>query len=350
MHTLKIIDNKDTWNNFIINSDFKFYSFVDSWEWWEFNILEWHEVFRYWIYEEDKKLVWVFQLIKIKAKRATYMFTPHGPLILWDYFKILCDIKKELIAIAKLHNLSFIRLNSVQENTIANKNSYEDSWFIDAPMHVHAEDTHLLDLTLSEEELMKNMRQTTRYTINRAIKEWVVVELDNSEKSISDLIELHMQHAARTNWKNKYHAFKPNYIRNLFKVFNSDNINIFNASYEWFVESSVLSIKFWKTCVYYIWASEIKHPKFSPAYIAQWTSIKKAKEDWCTTYNFWWVSPDDNPNHPIQWVSLFKRWFGWYDYSLLHAQDLIISPKYWINYSIESIRRVKRWYYYKKPE
>ena len=73
-HKLKIIDNKSTWNNFIINSWFKFYIFVDSWEWWEFNKLEWQEVYRYGIFENDENLVWVFQLIKIKAKSTQKNF------------------------------------------------------------------------------------------------------------------------------------------------------------------------------------------------------------------------------------------------------------------------------------
>jgi lipid II:glycine glycyltransferase (peptidoglycan interpeptide bridge formation enzyme) len=38
-------------------------------------------------------------------------------------------------------------------------------------MHEHAEDTHLLDLTKTEEELLKNIKKKDRYYINRAIKE-----------------------------------------------------------------------------------------------------------------------------------------------------------------------------------
>jgi lipid II:glycine glycyltransferase (peptidoglycan interpeptide bridge formation enzyme) len=38
-------------------------------------------------------------------------------------------------------------------------------------MHEHAEDTHLLDLTKSEEELLTNIKKKDRYLINRAIKE-----------------------------------------------------------------------------------------------------------------------------------------------------------------------------------
>jgi hypothetical protein len=40
-----------------------------------------------------------------------------------------------------------------------------------APLHAHAEETNILDLTVSEDDLMKNLRKTTRYMITRAIKE-----------------------------------------------------------------------------------------------------------------------------------------------------------------------------------
>jgi len=38
-------------------------------------------------------------------------------------------------------------------------------------MHVHAENTNLLDLKKSEEQLLASLRKTTRYLINRAKKE-----------------------------------------------------------------------------------------------------------------------------------------------------------------------------------
>jgi lipid II:glycine glycyltransferase (peptidoglycan interpeptide bridge formation enzyme) len=112
----------------------------------------------------------------------------------------------------------------------------------------------------------------------------------------------------------------------------------------------LMTIRFWKTCVYYIATSDIVNHKFSPNYLCQWEAIKQAKADGCEIYNFWWVSPDDNPNHPIAGVTKFKRKFWWYDYSLLHAQDLPLNYKYWFNWIIETIRRKKRGYYYKKLE
>jgi lipid II:glycine glycyltransferase (peptidoglycan interpeptide bridge formation enzyme) len=38
-------------------------------------------------------------------------------------------------------------------------------------MHEHAEDTHLLDLKKTEDELLNNIKKKDRYYINRAIKE-----------------------------------------------------------------------------------------------------------------------------------------------------------------------------------
>ena len=348
MNNLRKILFEDIWNTFIIDWNFEFYSFLQSWEWWEIQRLSWKKITRYWIYN-DWTLIWIFLLIKVIAKRWNYFFIPHWPLIKWDFFLEFKWVLNNLKMIAKQENMSFIRLNSPVKNTIWNKNDFKSIWFINAPMHEHAEDTHLLDLKIPEDELLMNIKKKDRYYINRAIKEWVTIRIDNDVDNIEKLIEMHYNHAHRTNWKNTYSAFLASFIKNLYKVF-WDNISTISASYEWITESILMTIKFWKVCVYYVASSDIKHPKFSPNYLCQWEAIKKAKNDWCEIYNFWWVSPDNNPKHPIAWVTKFKRKFAWYDYSLLHAQDLILSSKYYINWLIETFRRIKRWYYYKSPE
>jgi len=349
MCQLKIINDKKIWNDFIINWDFEFYSFVNSWQWGEFQELEWNKTFRYWIYENDN-LIGEIQLIKVEAKRWTYFFTPHWPLIKWDYFDVLEKISTDLKEIAKENWCSFIRLNPNISNTKENKIKYSKLNYIDAPMHIHAEDTHLLALWKTEEELLKWMKSKDKYFINRARKEWVEIKIWNDEEHITTLIEYHRQHANRDNWKNKYHAFSEKYVRNLYKVFDESEISTISASYNWFCESILMTIKFWKTCVYYIAASKIKSKKFSPNYLCQWEAIMKANNEWCSVYNFWGISPDDNPLHPISWVTKFKRKFWGYDYSLLHAQDMVVSNVYWLNWAIETFRRKKRWYYYKKPQ
>lgn len=345
MYKLRLITDKSTWNDFIINNNFEFYSFLSSFEWWELQILSWKEVIRFWIYS-NKELIWVLPLIKNVAKRGIYLFSPHCPLIKknFSYYEVLWNIMPDLKKYWKDNKANFIRFNSVIKNTIKNYKGFQKLWFINAPMHEHAEDTHLLNLEKTEEELLWLLKKWDRYYINRAIKEWVIIRIDNKEDHINALIEMHEVHAKKV-W---YHMFTKDFIQKLYKVF-WDNISTISASYDWKIESILMTIKFWETSVYYIAASHIIHSKFSPNYLCQYSAIINAKRLWSKIYNFWWVSPDNNPNHPIAWVTNFKRKFVWYDYSLLHAQDYILNHKYWFNYIIETLRRKKRWYYYKKP-
>lgn len=343
---LKEIEDKESWNDYIIKWDFEFYSFLVSWEWWEFQELASKRVYRLGIFEWEKQ-IGVIPLIVNKAKRGTYLFAPHAPLIEkdYDYFEVLTMVLSKLKELAKKEGASFIRFNTPIKNKIENKRAFKKLWFWDAPMHEHAEDTHLLLLDKTEEELLANIKKEDRYYINRAIKEWVEIKKSNDKELREILTLMHQEHSKKI-W---YHAFSPLFIENLYRVFG-DKIITISASYNNKVESILMTIRFGKTCVYYIAASDIVSHKFSPNYLCQWEAIKDAKEKWALIYNFWGVSPDDNKKHPIAWVTKFKRKFAWYDYSLLHAQDLPLRFSYVFNYVLETIRRIKRWYYYKKPE
>jgi lipid II:glycine glycyltransferase (peptidoglycan interpeptide bridge formation enzyme) len=95
--------------------------------------------------------------------------------------------------------MSFIRINSAIKNTIENKKNFSKLKFKNAPMHEHAEDTHLLNLDISEDELLKNIKKKDRYYINRAIKEGVKIRIDNEIDHIQTLINMHHKHAIRDN-------------------------------------------------------------------------------------------------------------------------------------------------------
>jgi hypothetical protein len=83
----------------------------------------------------------------------------------------LSSIINDLRENAKQDRMDFIRINTTLKNTIENKKNFYNLNFINAPMHEHAEDTHLLDLSISEDELLQNIKKNDRYYINRAIKE-----------------------------------------------------------------------------------------------------------------------------------------------------------------------------------
>ncbi len=67
--------------------------------------------------------------------------------------------------------------------------------------------TFIIDLAKSEEELLKNMHQKTRYNIRLAERKGVKVEIDNSEKAFEEYLKL----TKTTTKRQKFYAHGENY-------------------------------------------------------------------------------------------------------------------------------------------
>ena len=68
--------------------------------------------------------------------------------------------------------------------------------------------TFVLDLTKSEEELLKNMSQKTRYNIRVAERKGVKVSEDNSDRTFEEYLKLTRETTSRQNFyahSEKYH-------------------------------------------------------------------------------------------------------------------------------------------------
>lgn len=340
------IINEKTWNGFLHEQPW--YTFLQSFEWGEFQKLNKNKIFRIGGYLNGK-LALISLIIKIKAKRGSFLLCPHGPLIAetanTDKHEIFAQFTDYLRDLSKKENVAFFRLCPVLENTAENNAMLSTMGYRFAPIHQHAETTWLLDLDKSPEILLSDMRKTTRYLIKRAEKEGVKIAEDNSETAIAEFIKMHKVHAKQTN----YEAFSGKYIVNLFKAFGN-NISLKFAKYNGDATAGSVIIYSGAEAAYYLAVSDNKHPQFSPAYLLQWAGITQAKNRGVKRYNFWGISPDANPNHPLAGVSLFKRGFGGYTMDLAHARDLPVSWRYWLNWLIEKVRAQKRGYYYLKPE
>jgi hypothetical protein len=75
---LREVINKDEWEGFLLSCAEK--TFLQSWNWGDFNIKNGGKIWRLGIYNEGK-LISVALIIKVLAKRGTFLFIPHGPVI-----------------------------------------------------------------------------------------------------------------------------------------------------------------------------------------------------------------------------------------------------------------------------
>ena len=170
---IKEILQKNIWEDFLLQCKEK--TFLDSWNWDEFNEKMGRKSWRFGIFNDSGNLISVFLVSKIGAKRSTFLFISHGPVILGnislnekkDILKIILQNLKEL---ALKEKASFIRISPIWERTKENSEIFKELGFRLSPIHMHPEVTWELDISISEDEILKNMRKTTRYLIRQAEK------------------------------------------------------------------------------------------------------------------------------------------------------------------------------------
>ena len=88
---IKEIDNKDVWENFLLNHQEK--TFLDSWNWAEFQKKQGNEIKRLGIYDNNE-LAGIALVIIVKAKRGRFLFLSHSPIMKSKRLILLKNIRK----------------------------------------------------------------------------------------------------------------------------------------------------------------------------------------------------------------------------------------------------------------
>lgn len=341
---IREITNKEEWEGFLGKCAEK--TFLQSWAWGDFNLAVGCKIWRFGAFS-DGNVVAVSLVVKVKAKRGTFLFLPHGPVIVSgltgkDKKEIFELLLLRLQDISKEEKASFIRVAPLLEENEGNELLFADVGFRSAPMHSSAyEATWKLDIFPPEEDLLARMRKTTRYLIRKTSENPdIKIEASSDAKDLAVYQKLNQAVARRQ----KFVAFSSDFIEKEFKVFNSGNQVLFLfGKYKGEIACGAMVI-FWSGVAFYHQAASLaSFSKLSIPYLLQWEAIKEAKRRGCKVYDFWgFTDPEKNPKHPWAGPTLFKMGFGGYKKEYIKTQDLVISWKYWINFFIEAFRKKKR--------
>lgn len=334
--SIREIDDKQVWENFILSD--RNGSFLQSWNWGEFQKMMGEKIFRLGVFD-NQQLLGTCLLIKVQAKRGDHLICPAGPLIDWQkkaHFKTLVAYLKSL---GRKEKASFIRIRPPIAETSGNRALFKTFGFRSAPMHLHAERTWLLDITPDEEILLVNTRKTTRYLVRKALGDGVEILQSKNIKDIDHLYRLQKEVVAR----HRFVPFSARHFQNMFKVFSKDDqACLFMAKYEEEILSAAMIMFYKKEASYHYAATSSKYPKIPSSYLLVWQAILEAKRRNLTTFNFWGIAPPDKPQHRFAGVTMFKKGFGGYEKVFLHAHDLPLSPRYLVNLAVERVRKRTR--------
>jgi len=351
------IKDKKIWEDFLEKCKEK--TFLQSFNWGEFNKMMGNKIWRLGFYEIPKSkpqipnLIGVSLVVKVSAKRGTFLFVPHGPLIEFQIpnskFQFLKSLLEELKKLAKKERCNFIRIAPILEKNEENEKIFKELGFRDAPIHIHPEITWELDISKPEEEILKGMRKTTRYLIRQALKN-KEIEILKSER-IEDLEEFNKIYQ-ETAKRHRFVPFSFDYLKNEFLAFKDDKqILIILGKYKGEVVCGGVFVFWQKIGFYHHGASLQKHFKIPTSYLMIWEAIKEAKGRGCEKFNFWGIAPISSNielktskfwKHPWAGLTLFKMGFGGEKKEYIKTKDLPISPRYWFCYLVEKIRKKKR--------
>ncbi len=353
---IREIHGRDEWEGFMNVA--KPPTFLHSWAWGDFNQKMGSKVWRLGIFGNanefngnKRQLIACALILKIEARRGTFLFCPHGPIFAGikeavhnalhnaqnaafkaEILKVLTNTLRDL---AKKERCDFVRICPLLLNAPENQKIFYDPGFREAPIHMHPELAWILKLDNQLDELLMGMRKTTRYCIKRAQKDEVETSFSSDPNDAEFFWKVYQQTVDRQNFT----PFSKAYLRKEFETFG-DQAQWFFAKHEGEILAAAMIIFYGDSAFYHHGAST--HSKIPAPYLLQWAIIEEAKKRGCDFYNFWGISPEDKPRHPWAGLSLFKKGFGGFAQEYVHAQDMAITPKYWLNWILETIRRIKR--------
>ncbi|MDO8601920.1 MAG: peptidoglycan bridge formation glycyltransferase FemA/FemB family protein [bacterium] len=339
---IKEITQKNEWEAFVRAAAPR--TFLHSWSWGEFHRAQHQTIVRFGIYD-GMTLVAVALLIKVMARRGTFLLCPHGPIISLSHAgsplvgEIIKKLTEHLKPFALKLGCDFVRICPLLIDSLDNRATFMRTGYRQAPIHMHPELTWMLDITPSLDELMAGMRKTTRYGIRKAEKDGVTVEMSEKPEDVERFYKVYQDTVDRQHFT----PFSRNYLRCEFETFITDKkVSWFFAVYKGETISAAMIIFSGNSGFYHHGASIQRYAKIPASYLLQWTAIGEAKRRGCALYNFYGVSPEDKPNHPWAGLSLFKKGFGGFPEAYVPAQDLPLTKKYWLNFVIEKVRKIRR--------
>ena len=295
-----------TWDNFIISNSSPA-AFLQSWKWGEFktqgaiNNKQGKNVLRYAIYNK-KELIAVAQFIKTKLPLSKfYLNCPKGPVLksqvsesqVSEIFRLLENKIREL---AEKENIVFFRVAP----------PYEKSYQLPVTRYQlpkilvnlkEPEQTLILNLSHSEEDLLKEMHSKTRYNIRLAKRKGIKIRQGN-ENDIDEFYRLMQETAMR----DKINIFGKEYYKKLVSNFGP----LLVAEFEGTPLSMILMMGFGNTATYFFGASGADHRELMPNHLIQWHAIHWVKEQGYKYYDFWGVS---DKKKDWKGITRFKRGF-----------------------------------------
>jgi len=238
--------------------------------------------------------------------------------------------KREHLTLARLE--FFIEFNEADTKAITQAERFlAKAGLKKSPEEMQPEYRQLIDLTLSEENLLAQMKPKGRYNVRLAQRKGVIVKQSND---VAIFYKLYAGAAKRDGFTPR----SQQYFNDLM-VSMGAHAQIYFA---WLGRQSLASalIIFSQGRASYLYGgSSSAHRSVMAPYLLHWQIIQDAKAAGAKIYDLLAIAPGASDNHKFSGLRRFKEQFGGYSVRVLGSYDLVFDPlRYRLFVAAEKLR------------
>lgn len=197
--------------------------------------------------------------------------------------------------------------------------------------------TFVIDLTKTEEQLLRAMHPKTRYNIRVAQKHGVQVTEDNSDAAFSQYLRLEEETTARQ----KFYAHNSTYHRTMWRIMRDAGIaHLWTASYDHEVLAAWIIFVYDGIMYYPYGASSRLHKETMAPNVLLWELMKWGKNHDVQKFDLWGaMGPNPDPKDPWYGFHRFKVGYAPELVEFVGSYDLVLKPSlYTIYCAIDTVR------------
>jgi len=328
-------NEKDQYNQFVAAQESG--SFLQSWEWGQWQIRLGRTVYRFKIIDDNGTQVASVQLIKMPLPFGKYyLYAPYGPVVSEklkvESQKLLQEIKN------KFSEAVFIRIEPKQIISQSENQSIRKSTNIQPAV------TMVLDINKPDDVLLSAMHHKTRYNIRLAQRHGVKIQ---SELVVTPGYGLYTSEAVnlilQTQVRQNYHGHSRDYYKNLVDFFalgnNTNDLKlwIYKALYNKELLATAVIVDFGPTRMYLYGGSSEKFRNFMAPYLLHWGAIVDAKITGIKYYDF---GGSEVASGGERGFTRFKQGFGGRVINYVGAYDIIQNKAVYKAYQL--VRKINK--------
>lgn len=202
-----------------------------------------------------------------------------------------------------------------------------------SPRHIHCEATRVIDLTGSEDEIMKQMKQKGRYNIRLARKHGVTAEISDDIEGFLDMVK-------KTAKRDRFFALPPAKYKAFYQnIEESFLIMAYHPENTARPIAGLLGLVWGRQGIYYYGASDHDYRALMGPYRVQWKAMRHCKELGATSYDLLGIAPENaDIKHPWHGITEFKEKFGGAVLTYPAEQMMILRP--FAYYGLQAKRKV----------